>query len=146
MTAFQFRLEKVLAWRRTQLEVEDAKLRRQIAALAELDRARAELEATAIRSEVQVRDWNPLAGQDLAALSNFHLHIRNREKDLAERRRDAVQQLDAQQQALLVARRRCRLLERLEQRRLTEWQAAADREVEQLAAESYLSGLMRRRA
>lgn len=146
MTAFRFRLEKVLAWRRTQLELEDAKLKMQIAGLAELDRSRAELEATAIRSEVEVRDWNPLAGQDLAALSNFHLHVQNREKDLAERRREAVQQIEAQQQAMLEARRRCRLLERLEERRLAEWKVAADREIEQLAAESYLSGLTRRRS
>jgi hypothetical protein len=146
MTQFHFHLEKVLAWRRTQLELEDAKLKRQIAAVAELDRARAELEATAIRCEVEVRDWRPLAGQDLAALANYQLHVQNREKDLATRRSEAVQKLASQQQAMLEARRRCRLLERLEQRRKAEWQAAVDREVEQLAAESYSSGLVRRRS
>jgi len=146
MSSFHFRLQKVLAWRRTQLELEDAKLKRQIAVVAELDRVRAELEATAIRSEVEVRNWSPLAGQDLAALAGYHVHVQNREKDLATRRREALQQLEAQQQAMLEARRRCRLLERLEQRRHAEWQAAADREVEQLAAEAYLSGLVRRRS
>ena len=145
MTPFRFRLEKVLAWRRTQLELEDAKLKRQIAAVAELDRVRADLEATAIRSEVEVRNWRPLAGQDLAALSSYHVHVRNREKDIAMRRQEALQKLAAQQQAMLEARRRCRLLERLEQRRLAEWRTAADREVEQLAAESYMAGLLRRR-
>lgn len=146
MRAFRFRLEKVLAWRRTQLELEDAKLKRQISALAELDRAESELEATAIRSELQVRDWSPISGNDLAALSSFRLHVQNREKEIATRRAEALQQLAAQQQAMLEARRRCRLLERLEERRRAEWQAAADREVEQLAAESYLSGLVRRRS
>jgi hypothetical protein len=146
MTSFRFRLEKVLAWRRTQLELEDAKLKKHIAAVAALDRARAELKATAIRSESEVRRWNPIVGQDLAALSRFHVHVQDREKELAERRREAVQQLEAQQQALQEARRRCRLLERLEERRLTEWQAAADRELEQLAAESYLAGLIRHRS
>ena len=146
MTPFHFRLEKVLAWRRAQLEVEDAKLKRQLAAVADLDRARADLEATAIRFESEVRNWSPLAGQDLAALSSFHHHVQDRGQDLAARRREAAGLLESQKRAMLEARRRCRLLERLEQRQRGEWQAAADREWEQLAAESYLSGLVRQRS
>jgi len=146
MTPFRFRLERVLAWRRTQLELEDAKLKKLIAAVAELDRSRAELEATAIRSEGDVRQWSPLAGHDLAALASFRLHVRNRENDLSARRREALQRLEAQYRAMLEARRKCRLLERLEQRRLAEWQAGAERELEQLAAETYLAGLVRRQS
>jgi hypothetical protein len=40
---------------------------------------------------------------------------------------------------MLEARRRCRLLERLRERRWDEWKAAADRELEETAAESYLA-------
>jgi len=144
MTAFHFRLEKVLALRRTQLELEDARLKRQIAMVAELDRTRAQLEATAIQSEEEVRGWSPLPGQALAALANFHAYTRHRADELTAQRRQAVGQLQAQQLVLLEARRRCRLLERLEQRKRAEWQAAAASEVEQLAAESYLAGLVRR--
>jgi hypothetical protein len=144
MSPFRFRLEKVLAWRRTQLEIEDAKLQRHIGAVAELDRARADLETTAMRSERQVRDWKPLAGQDLAALAGFQVHVRSREKDIATGRRQALELLATQQQAMLEARRRCRLLERLEQRQRAEWQVASDRELEQLATESYLAGRVRR--
>lgn len=143
MTPFRFRLEKVLTWRRAQLQLEEAKLQRQIEAVAELDRERAQLEARAIRLESEARNWSPLAGQDLAALSSFHRHVQDREQDLAARRRQALELLESQKQALLEARRRCRLLERLEQRQRAEWQTAADREWEQLAAESFLSGLVR---
>ena len=146
MTAFRFRLEKVLTWRRTQLEMEDARFKQQIVAVADLDRTRAELEAAAIRSEVEVRKWSPLAGHDLAALSGFRLLVQDQEKQLATQRAEALQRLEAQQRVMLEARRRCRLIERLEQRRLAEWQSAADREVEQLAAESYLAGVVRRRS
>jgi flagellar export protein FliJ len=145
MTAFRFRLEKVLALRRKQLEVEDAKLQMQIAALAELDRGRAQLEAAAIRCETEVRNWSPVAGQELAALSRYHAHMQVREKDIAVRRRKALQEVEAQRQTMLEARRRCRLLERLEQRHRAEWQAAADREWEMLAAESHLARLPRPR-
>jgi hypothetical protein len=37
------------------------------------------------------------------------------------------------------AQRQCRLLEKLEQRRRAEWSRAADREMENLAAESFLA-------
>ena len=40
---------------------------------------------------------------------------------------------------MLEAQRQCRLLEKLEQRRHAEWRRAADKEVEDLAAESFLA-------
>jgi hypothetical protein len=46
---------------------------------------------------------------------------------------------------MLEARRRYRLLERLQERQLHEWQLLSSRELEQLAAESHLAGLARRR-
>ena len=140
MINFRFKLARVLAWRQTQLEVEEAKFKQQTAALAELDRARAELEAAGIRAESEVRRWDPLNGGDLAALSGFRLHVRAREDQLAARRAERQKVVDAQQSAMLEARRRCRLLERLKERQLTEWQSARDRELEALALESFLAG------
>ena len=40
---------------------------------------------------------------------------------------------------MLEARRRCRLLERLKERRLAEWTAERDQELEEMAAETYLA-------
>ena len=62
MTSFHFRLEKVLEWRRKELDREDQGFKRQLAALAEMDRRHAELEAAGIRAELQVREWSTLAG------------------------------------------------------------------------------------
>ena len=47
--------------------------------------------------------------------------------------------LGEQQKVMLEARRRCRLLERLKERRLAEWTAERDRELDEIAAESYLA-------
>ena len=145
MTAFRFRLEQVLAWRRSQLEAAEARFRQEAAAVAELDRSRVELEAAGARTEFEVRQWNPVAGSELEALSRFRAHVRQQEAQLASRRAQAVERLEEQRRSLLDARRRCRLIERLRERRLAEWQAAADREIEQMAAESHLAGLARRR-
>jgi flagellar export protein FliJ len=146
MTSFRFRLEKVLDWRRQQMELEEARFKQQTAAVAGLDGACAALEAAGIRAELEVRTWSPLAGNDLAALAGFRLHTRRQEQEIARLRAEAQKKLEALQTTMLEARRRCRLLERLRERRLAEWQAACDRELEELAGESYLAGLARRRA
>jgi hypothetical protein len=140
MGAFRFSLDRVLAWRQTQLEMEEMQFRKATAALAELDRMRAELEAAAVAAESQVREWSSISGEDLAALGYFRLRIQQRQRDIAGMRAERLKQLAQRQAALLEARRRCRLLERLKERRMQEWQAATDRELEAMAAELYLAG------
>jgi hypothetical protein len=46
MTRFHFPLQRVLDWRRTQLEIEEAKFRQATAALAALDHATTPLDDT----------------------------------------------------------------------------------------------------
>ncbi len=139
MKTFRFPLEKALEWRRIELELEEARYKHQSAELSDLDRRRAEIEASGILAETQVRAWSPVAAADLVALGSYRLRVKNQEADLARRRVDCAQKLDAQHKQMLEARRRCRLLERLKDRRLVEWTAARDLELEQIAAESYLA-------
>jgi len=141
--SFRFNLQRVLDWRRTQLDLEEARFKQKLAAVAELDRARAALEAAEIHAEVQVRQWSPMAGRDVTALGGYRLHVRAQEQEIAVTRAKSQTALDAQEAAMLEARRRCRLLERLKERRRAEWQAAGDRELEELASESYLAGWAR---
>jgi len=148
MKTFRFNLERVLALRRTQLELEDARLRQCVAAMAAVDRARAELGAAAAAADLDVRRSATIAGADLAALGEFHRHVRSQEQLLEARRAERAREAAAQETVMLEARRRCRLLERLREKRLAEWQAESDRELDQVAAESYLArwGRERRRA
>ena len=139
MNSFRFPLQKALDWRTTQLELEEARFKLQVAALAALDRERAGWEAAGINAEIQVRGWSPLAGGDLTALGNFRLNVKQREAEVDARRLECQKNLEAQQSAMLEARRRCRLLERLKDRRLAEWRSARDHELEQLASESFLA-------
>jgi len=125
--------------------LEENKLKRFTAAPAQLDRTGAELAAAAVRAEMQVRSWSPLAGRDLAALAGFRVHVRDQERTLAARRAECLQRIANQQNAMLEARRRCRLLERLEDRQFRDWQLVSTREIEQFAAESHLTGFARRR-
>ena len=144
MNAFRFSLEKVLDWRRTQLELEEIQYRRQLAMLAELDRRETELQESGKSAERQVREWNPVAAKELEALGGFRLHVQRRQQEMAAPRAECRKQLERQHGLMLEARRRLRLLERLKERRLTEWRAAQDKELEELASESYLANWDRR--
>jgi len=139
MNAFRFRLERVLEWRRTQLELEENKFRRETAALSALERTRAELEAAGAQAEAQVRQSRAITGRELAALGEFRLLVKSREADIAGKRAERVRSLAAQRAALLEAQRRCRLLERLKERRQEEWRLAGNKETEDLASEMYLA-------
>lgn len=145
MKSFRFSLQRILELRSTQLEIERARYQQRLAAVAALDRARAEMEASGIHAEAEVRKWSPVAGRDLAALSEFRRSVRTKEKAIAARRVESSKAAAAQLSVMLEAQRRCRLLERLKERRLAEWQAAEDRDVEQIAAESYLARWTRER-
>ena len=57
-----------------------------------------------------------------------------------------MKELAAQEEAMLEARWRCRLLEKPKERRIPEWQTVCDREIEQLAAESHLAQQVRARS
>ncbi|MDE3166908.1 MAG: hypothetical protein KGN36_13970 [Acidobacteriota bacterium] len=146
MTAFRFPLEKVLQWRRKQLELEEARYRQQNAVVAGLDRQRAETEAAGIRAEIEVRQRGSLSGSDLTALDHFRLRVKKDEARIARDRADAACELALRRDAMLAARRRTALLEKLRERRYQEWEADRDREIEGIAAESFLARWSRRAA
>jgi hypothetical protein len=137
--AFQFRLGKALEWRQTQLEMEEVQFKREVAKLAEMDRQRDELRASARRAESRVREWESVTGSDLTALAEFRLHVKEREREMAVQRAQQLQRIAARQASMLEAQRRCRLLERLRERRLEEWRGAEGRELDELASESFLA-------
>src|SRR5437763_5307656 len=104
-------------------------------AVAAVDRARAEVEAAPVKAELDVRGWDKLAGRDVHARGDYRLHMHSQEKLLAGRRAECARHAAAQQGTMLEARRRCRLLERLRERRLADWKAEQARELDVLASE-----------
>jgi flagellar export protein FliJ len=143
MQAFRFNLEKVLQLRETQLEVEEVGFKQQVAAVAALERALLDLDAAVAGAEMEVRRADGMEGRDLAALASYRSGMQKRKQEVSVRRRQSQTTLEKQQAIMLEARRRCRLLERLRERRLAEWQAACNRELEEGAQESFLAGWAR---
>jgi flagellar export protein FliJ len=145
MNAFRFPLQKVLDWRRCELDLAELKFQRLTAAVTAVDQALAELETAGIRAEILVRDWSPVCGRDLDALGSFRTNVRKRNAELAARRVECEARLAAGRGEMLEARRRLRLLERLRDRRFEDWRLARDKELEELAAEAYLARWTSRR-
>src|ERR1700691_3720389 len=139
MSGFRFSLEKALDLRRLQLELEESKFQQQAAALLELDRIRDQIRASRASAEAQVRIGGSALGFDLPALGASSLHVQAKEKELAQRRVEGEKKLEERRNAMLEARRRCRLLERLKERRKAEWDTAFNRELEAVAGESLLA-------
>jgi flagellar biosynthesis chaperone FliJ len=144
MKAFEFRLRRALDLRKTQLELEENTLRQLAGKLEELALAAVKLDLVKERAEVAVRQAAVVEAADLWALSAYRQRIMAELRELALRREAAERQVAGQRQKVLEAQRRVRLLEKLEQRRHTEWSREADREMESLAAESFLTMWNRR--
>jgi flagellar export protein FliJ len=134
---FEFRLQSVLDWRARQLEMEQAKLQALFKELHGLDAALARLQAEGEEAaRVALASGDP---QQLAALGPFREHLR-RERGRVEGLRAACEtRLAGQRNRTLEAERNVRLLERLKGRRLADWNAAASKELELLATDSFLA-------
>jgi hypothetical protein len=144
MRAFQFPLRQALEWRRTQMGLEENKMRQLAAILEQMALDAVKLDMVKARAEVAVSQAAVVEAGDLWALASYRQRLIAELQALARRRAEGEKQLAAQRQKVLEAQRQCRLLEKLEQRRHAEWRRAADKEVEDLAAESFLARWSRR--
>jgi len=145
MRAFEFPLRQALAWRRTQLETEQNKLRQLAAQVEELAQAALRLEQSKGRAEATVREATAVEAADLWAWGAYRKRLLAESRALAGRQRECEQRVVAQRERTQEADRQCRLLEKLEERRRAAWRIEADRELESLAGESFLA-LWNRRA
>jgi flagellar export protein FliJ len=139
MKRFEFRLARVRDFRRQQLEAEEAKLEvlRSERQQLEAESLRLENEAAGTRNSLMVT--GSVEAQDLVAADHYLHYLATEGKRQAAKMADWQQRVAKQQQAMVEARRRVRLLEKLEEKQLRLWKEEADREQENLSAELYLA-------
>ena len=141
MKAFRFPLERVMQWRKLQLDMEHSTLQLRIEELRQLAAARDLLERAIHQSEAKLRDRADLTGSDLNAQGNFLRASATKRADLAQKFRSCEERVRTQRKKYQDAQRNFRLLEMLKADRRQEWSRAFDKELEDLAAESHLSQL-----
>jgi flagellar export protein FliJ len=135
MTAFKFRLARVLDLKETQLKTEEFKLE---ALLRERARMQADIEAVELTLRDERHRMEAATYSSSAQWLAFEHFKRGAERDLREALRKLAAHDDVieKQRAVIVeARRGVLLLEKLREKRRTDWQIAADKEMEELTAD-----------
>jgi flagellar FliJ protein len=139
MKRFEFRLARVLDYRRQQLEVEEAKLEELLAERKQLDAESSRLEREESGTRQSLMVTGSVEAQELKAADQYLRYLGAEAKRQATRMADWQERARKQEQTLVTARRRVRLLEKLEAKELRLWTAEAGREQEKLSAELYLA-------
>jgi hypothetical protein len=146
MKSFRFPLQRVLDWRSLQLRTEEKKLAGLQQKLAVLIHREKALTTAQLRTESALLGRPLLEGSDLRALAGFQIRINNERAALKVGRTQCDAQIAEQLKRLLKARKDCRVLEQLKEKRRRAWSYLGDREVEDTAAESYISNWLRSNA
>lgn len=139
MRTFQFPLERILSWRRSEFGGEEARLGPLLAERKRLEEVRRDLVAAWERAGSELLAAGPVDGGDLAALGGYRARL---ERDLEanmRQRKDAEERVSRQQARVRETHRRVRLLEKLRHRQLQEWRVAWNRELENFAGEAFLA-------
>ena len=135
MQAFRFSLERVLSWRRKQLDLEEARLEQLRALLASTELARTQALQGRVTEQVAVATAPTVLGQRVEGLESLRVWTLREEDRLTTRMSEISRAIEAQARNVAEARRRVRLVERLKERKLQAWQTEYDREIETLAGE-----------
>ena len=139
MQTFRFRLERVLAWYRKKCHIEESRLAQRIEALRELESRIVRFQAERVTVERELLVRREIAAADFVSLGRYRLRARELEAEFANERRRTEAALSEQRVRTQLAQRKVRLVEKLRERRVAEYTAAADRELETVAAEAYLA-------
>ena len=139
MRRFHFTLGKVLDFRRRQLELEEAKFEALHSERRSLEAESSRLEGEVLETRQSLMVTGFAESQDLVAADLYLRHLADEKKRHASKVAEWQARANKQQQAVVEARRRVRLIEKLEERQRRDWKAAADREQENLASELFLA-------
>jgi flagellar FliJ protein len=143
---FHFPLQRVLEYRELQMRTEEEKLSTVQNQLAEVLHRENALIAAQLNAEMNLLGRPLVEASEFRALSAFQLRIRSEKVSLLAARKNLEIQIAEQRKRLLKARKDCKILENLKDRRKKAWTYLSDREIENIAAESYISNWARSNA
>ncbi|MGD1070245.1 MAG: hypothetical protein ABSB15_08900 [Bryobacteraceae bacterium] len=143
MAPFHFPLARVLDWYRTQCRLEEERLRlcadAAAHAVTEMERHRRD----SLALQMEVISSPRIQAAELAAVASFRHRTKQLDLRLRQKCQETGQALERQHGIALTAQRRLRLIEKLRDRRLSEYQYEAARELDALASETYLASFAR---
>jgi hypothetical protein len=139
MKKYSFPLSRVMAWRQTQVQLEQANLERLHAELHTLEGRAAILRADVQQSHRALVLSRAATGAELAALDAFRRSKATQCGHLETAAVGCRQRIATQMNVMIQRRREFRLLERLHDRRFAAWTADYAKEIDQQADELHLA-------
>ena len=144
MTRFQFSLRRVLDFRRLRADVARNALDRLHAERQQLIARERSLYQSRQDEEEAVREPGvSLTNTRLDALDQMQAYVAIARPRFAHEHTQLDERIRQQKAAVMEAEREVGLLEKLEARQRADWQVRFDKELEELAADSYMSRLHR---
>jgi flagellar biosynthesis chaperone FliJ len=143
MTAFRFRLQRVLTIYEKRARIEEDRLRVIFSDISRVDSDQAQIRSTREDTERNIAESVAISAADIAALAGF---IEGTRRDLAALDQKRIQChgfLKDQQSKVNALRTKIRLLEKLKDRRLFEHDVEVQKELEELAADAFRSASFR---
>ena len=137
MPPFRFRLAKALEWYGEQCRMEEDRLRETIAALRHSEAELARASEGRIHIERDLLQTAVLPAAELLALARYRYRALKEEQRLTQERTRCEHEKETQFVAVQAARRRVRLIEKIRERKSTEYTVEANRELEELAADAF---------
>ncbi len=144
MKKFRFPLEAALQLRRRRVEAEEEQFR-QIGTALEAVASAARLLTSELREAEESAGVSLTTAVELQSLDSFRGAAARKLRDFDYQCEAIRRDLARQQQRLVAARRDEELLLKLKAKARSEWQAAADKELQEMADEAYLSQWVRSR-
>ena len=139
MKRFQFQLQTALDWRKRRMETEQARLDELLVREEQLQQALEGTTRDRAQAEADLLRGKSLDAADFAALDGYLRALDHQKRRLQGAMAETQQAIARQRQLLMTAMRDYRLIEKLKERRMGEWQRQFEREVEAEATELYLS-------
>jgi hypothetical protein len=143
MTAFRFRLQRVLLWYEKRSKIEEDRLRVIVTDLSRIDSDKENVRQSRQETERGIIESASLDAADLSALAGFVEGTRRELVALAQKRSQLEAMLLEQRARVNVLRTKMRLLEKLRDRRVSEYRVEEERELEELAADAYRAASFR---
>jgi flagellar export protein FliJ len=145
MKSFEFRLTRVLDWRRRQAEIEEIKLTQLLAEAQRLADERRLLAERRTQSQHSVLSHRSPAPEELWRLRDYLDKAKRQDGVLAQQIAAQAVKVDAQRRRATEARQKREALERLRESRFDEWRREVDRETDSFASEAFLARWSRER-
>jgi hypothetical protein len=141
MKNFHFPLAQAMNWRRSRVQIEEAKLETLYAELRNLEAAANQIREDQAQSEKKLFTATAVMGTELAALGDFKRWAKVECARLEDATAGCRKRIAVQMEAVIQKRRDLQLLERLHERKLAEWKKDLAREIDQQAEELNLRRL-----